>query len=91
MEPTDNTLQAGCLGNLNARWTFARRRRALGAAVAGRQRDLAAPRPAIAALDAHGMRPVTFDGLEFVEVASVTKINGRGRVQRRPGHGRSAA
>ncbi len=75
MEPTGNTLQAGCLGNLNARWSFA--------GVAGHSArpwlaDNAISRAAagIAALDAHLPRPVVFDGLEFVEVASVTTIAG---------------
>ena len=75
MEPTDNTLQGGCLGNLNARWTFH--------GVAGHSArpwlaDNAISRAAagIAALDAHPPRPVTFDGLEFIEVASVTTIAG---------------
>lgn len=75
MEPTDNTLQAGCLGNVNARWTFT--------GVAGHSArpwlaDNAISRAAvgIAALDEQPARPVTFDGLEFVEVASVTRIAG---------------
>ncbi len=75
MEPTDNAVQGGCLGNLNARWTFS--------GVAGHSArpwlaDNAISRAAagIAALDAHPPRPLTFDGLEFTEVASVTTIAG---------------
>ncbi len=75
MEPTDNTLQGGCLGNLNARWTFT--------GVAGHSArpwlaDNAISRAAagIAALDAHPPLPMTFDGLAFTEVASVTTIAG---------------
>jgi succinyl-diaminopimelate desuccinylase len=75
MEPTDCTLQAGCLGNISARWTFT--------GVAGHSArpwlaDNAIERAAagIAALAAHPANPVTFDGLEFVEVASVTQIHG---------------
>ena len=75
MEPTDCTLQAGCLGNINARWTFT--------GVAGHSArpwlaDNAIERAAagIAALAAHPANPVVFDGLEFVEVASVTRIAG---------------
>jgi succinyl-diaminopimelate desuccinylase len=75
MEPTDCTLQAGCLGNISAAWTFH--------GVAGHSArpwlaDNAIERAAagISALAAHPANPVTFDGLEFVEVASVTKIAG---------------
>ena len=39
MEPTDGELHAGCLGNINATWTFRGPLRALRAAVARRQRD----------------------------------------------------
>jgi succinyl-diaminopimelate desuccinylase len=73
MEPTDCTLQAGCLGNINARWTFA--------GVAGHSArpwlaDNAIERAAagIVALAGQPPNPVVFDGLEFVEVASVTRI-----------------
>ena len=75
MEPTDNALQGGCLGNVNATWTFT-----------GRSGHSARPwladnaithaAAAIGALHAvPGVRSV-FDGLEFVEVASVTRIAG---------------
>ncbi len=39
LEPTDCILHAGCLGNIQARVTFQRRERALGAAVDGRECD----------------------------------------------------
>jgi len=75
MEPTDCALQAGCLGNVNASWDFA--------GVAGHSArpwlaDNAIERAAagIAALAAQPPNPVTFDGLEFVEVATVTRIAG---------------
>lgn len=75
LEPTDCAVHAGCLGNVNARWTFA--------GVAGHSArpwlaDNAIERAAagIAALAAHGPHPVRFGGLEFVEVASVTRIAG---------------
>ncbi len=75
MEPTDNALHAGCLGNLNATWTFH--------GVAGHSArpwfaDNAITHAAagVTALAAHPPEPHDFDGLEFVEVASVTKIEG---------------
>ncbi len=75
LEPTDCAVHAGCLGNVNARWTFS--------GVAGHSArpwlaDNAIERAAagITALAGHGPHPVTFDGLEFVEVASVTRIAG---------------
>ena len=56
LEPTDNTIQAGCLGNLNARLVFHGDERALGAAVARRQRDHARRRGARAARVARAAR-----------------------------------
>ena len=75
MEPTDGELHAGCLGNINATWTFH-----------GRSGHSARPwlginaihRAAlgIAHLAGTGPVPVTFAGLTFHEVASVTRIAG---------------
>ena len=39
MEPTSNDLHAGCVGNVNATWTFTRPLGALGAPVGRRERD----------------------------------------------------
>lgn len=75
MEPTANALHAGCLGNLNATWTFH--------GVAGHS---ARPWTADNAV-VHAARGIgrlaeepwvtrTYDGLEFTEVCSVTKIAG---------------
>jgi succinyl-diaminopimelate desuccinylase len=76
MEPTANTLQAGCLGNINATWTFhgvaAHSARpwqgdnAITHAAAGITRLAAAAPPERRLLD----------GLEFSEVISVTRIRG---------------
>jgi succinyl-diaminopimelate desuccinylase len=75
MEPTSNELHAGCLGNVNATWTFHGRSghsarpwdgdNAIHAAAAG-----------IAALAAVAPEEHAFDGLSFYEVASVTRIAG---------------
>lgn len=75
MEPTDNALQGGCLGNINATWTFS-----------GRSGHSARPwladnaithaAAAITALHAIPAERHEFDGLAFAEVASVTKIAG---------------
>ena len=75
LEPTDCTIQAGCLGNLNARITFhgvsghsARpwtAENAIEQALAGLQ-SYAAIEP----------RPVEIGGLTFTEVASITQIHG---------------
>ena len=75
MEPTDNAIHAGCLGNVNATWTFH------GVAAHSARPwfgDNAITRAAagVTALAAHEPEPHQFDGLEFVEVASVTKIAG---------------
>lgn len=75
MEPTDCAVHAGCLGNVNATWTFHGR---AGHSARPWLADNAIERAAegITALAAHPPNPVAFDGLEFVEVASVTQIAG---------------
>jgi len=75
MEPTGNELHAGCLGNVNATWTFRGRS---GHSARPWTADNAIERAAagIVALAAQPPAPHVFDGLEFVEVASVTKIAG---------------
>ena len=75
LEPTDTTIQAGCLGNLNARITFH--------GVSGHSaRPWTAENAIEKALD--GLRayasieprPVEIGGLTFTEVASITRIEG---------------
>jgi succinyl-diaminopimelate desuccinylase len=75
LEPTDNTIQAGCLGNLNALITFH--------GVSGHSaRPWTAENAIDKALD--GLRayatieprPVEIGGLTFIEVASITQIEG---------------
>jgi succinyl-diaminopimelate desuccinylase len=75
MEPTACELHAGCLGNINATWTFRGRS---GHSARPWTADNAIERAAagVLALAAHPPLPHAFDGLEFVEVASVTKIAG---------------
>jgi succinyl-diaminopimelate desuccinylase len=75
LEPTDNTIQAGCLGNLNAKIVFH--------GVSGHSaRPWAAENAIDKALDglrayaAIEPRPVEIGGLTFTEVASVTQIQG---------------
>jgi len=75
MEPTDNQIHAGCLGNINATWTFHGRS---GHSARPWNADSAVTRAArgIARLDA--VEPIhhDFGGLQFTEVASVTRIAG---------------
>ena len=75
MEPTDNAIHAGCLGNINADWTFHGRS---GHSARPWLADNAIERAAagITALAAHGPLDVEFEGLVFREVASVTRIAG---------------
>jgi succinyl-diaminopimelate desuccinylase len=75
LEPTDNTIQAGCLGNLNARIAFH--------GVSGHSaRPWTAENAIDKALDglrAYAQiepRPVEIAGLTFMEVASITEIEG---------------
>jgi succinyl-diaminopimelate desuccinylase len=75
MEPTANELHAGCLGNVNAAWTF---HGVSGHSARPWDADNAIEHAArgIAALAEHAPEPHVFDGLEFREVASVTRISG---------------
>jgi succinyl-diaminopimelate desuccinylase len=75
MEPTDNDLQGGCLGNINATWIFTGR---AGHSARPWLADNAITHAAagVAALHAVPAEHVRFDGLEFAEVASVTRIAG---------------
>ena len=75
MEPTDNVIHAGCLGNVNADWTFHGRS---GHSARPWLADNAIERAAegISALAAHGPEDHEFEGLVFREVASVTRIAG---------------
>ncbi|HEU4978674.1 MAG TPA: succinyl-diaminopimelate desuccinylase [Solirubrobacteraceae bacterium] len=75
MEPTANALQAGCLGNINATWTF-RGRSGHSARPWLADNAIHAAGRGIAQLAAVEPRPVSFDGLTFTEVASVTEIRG---------------
>jgi succinyl-diaminopimelate desuccinylase len=75
MEPTANALQAGCLGNLNATWTF---HGVSGHSARPWLADNAIHRAAagIHALSQVAPLPVEFDGLRFTEVVSVTGVQG---------------
>ena len=75
MEPTACELHAGCLGNINATWSFHGRS---GHSARPWTADNAIEHAAagVLALAAKAPVPHAFDGLEFVEVASVTRIAG---------------
>jgi succinyl-diaminopimelate desuccinylase len=75
MEPTDNAIHAGCLGNINATWTFHGR---AGHSARPWDADNAIHRAAgaIAAFAEREPEPHEYDGLTFYEVASVTTISG---------------
>ena len=75
MEPTDGELHAGCLGNINATWTFSGRS---GHSARPWQADNAIHKAAlgIAALASAPSVPVTLHGLTFHEVVSVTRVEG---------------
>ena len=75
MEPTGNALHAGCLGNVNARWTFRGRS---GHSARPWLADNAIHRAA-AGIDALARVPAEahdLDGLVFTEVVSVTQVAG---------------
>jgi succinyl-diaminopimelate desuccinylase len=75
MEPTDNELHAGCLGNVNATWTF-HGRSGHSARPWDAENAIHRAARAIAAFAATGREEYRFDGLAFFEVASVTRIAG---------------
>jgi succinyl-diaminopimelate desuccinylase len=75
MEPTDNQLHAGCVGNMNATWTFTGRSAHSARPWDGENAIHAAAR-GIAALAEFDREEHVFDGLTFYEVASVTQIAG---------------
>ena len=75
MEPTANAIHAGCLGNINARWTFHGRS---GHSARPWLADNAIHRAAagIDALAGVAPEPHEFDGLRFTQVVSVTGVEG---------------
>ena len=75
MEPTSHALQAGCLGNVNATWTFHGRS---GHSARPWLADNAIHRAArgIAALAEVAPVEHEFDGLTYTEVVSVTMVSG---------------
>jgi succinyl-diaminopimelate desuccinylase len=75
MEPTANELHAGCVGNMNATWTFTGRSAHSARPWDGVNAIHAAAR-GIAALAGFDREEHVFDGLTFYEVASVTEIHG---------------
>jgi succinyl-diaminopimelate desuccinylase len=75
MEPTDNAIHAGCLGNINATWTF-RGRSGHSARPWDGDNAIHRAAAAIAAFARRDPEPHEFDGLTFYEVASVTRIAG---------------
>jgi succinyl-diaminopimelate desuccinylase len=75
MEPTANELHAGCVGNVNATWTF-HGRSGHSARPWDADNAIHAAARGIAALAAVDREAHVFDGLTFYEVASVTRIEG---------------
>jgi succinyl-diaminopimelate desuccinylase len=75
MEPTANELHAGCVGNMNATWTFTGRSAHSARPWDGENAIHAAAR-GIAQLAEFDREAHVFDGLTFYEVASVTEIAG---------------
>jgi succinyl-diaminopimelate desuccinylase len=75
MEPTDNAIHAGCLGNVNATWRF-HGRSGHSARPWDADNAIHAAATAIAAFARLEPEPHEFDGLVFKEVASVTRIAG---------------
>jgi len=75
LEPTDNTIQAGCLGNLNARLVFHGTSAHSARPWLGDNAIMRAVE-GLAPLASLGPTDVEIDGLVFREVLSVTQING---------------
>jgi succinyl-diaminopimelate desuccinylase len=75
MEPTAGVVQGGCLGNLNATWTFRGEAAHSARPWLGRNAIHAAAE-GIARLAAVPIVRHVFDGLEYAECVSVTRISG---------------
>jgi succinyl-diaminopimelate desuccinylase len=75
MEPTDNAIHAGCLGNINALWSF-HGRSGHSARPWEAENAIHLAAAAIAEFARHEPEDHEFDGLVFREVASVTQISG---------------
>jgi succinyl-diaminopimelate desuccinylase len=75
MEPTANTIEVGCMGNLNARLTILGRAAHSARPWLGENAIHSAIR-ALAAVAAREPRDVEIDGLTYREVVSVTTIHG---------------
>jgi len=75
MEPTDNAIHAGCLGNINATWTFSGR---AGHSARPWDGDNAIHKAARGIAQLAELEPEEheFDGLRFYEVVSATMIEG---------------
>ncbi|MEA2285102.1 MAG: succinyl-diaminopimelate desuccinylase [Solirubrobacteraceae bacterium] len=75
MEPTANTIHAGCLGNINATWAFTGRS---GHSARPWTADNAIHRAAAGIHELAQVEPQEreFDGLRFTQVVSVTRIAG---------------
>ena len=85
MEPTDGELHAGCLGNINATWTFRGPLRALGAAVGRRQRHPSRGGRNRSFAAAAEPVPSTFGGLTFTRGGVGDAGRRRDRDERDPG------
>jgi succinyl-diaminopimelate desuccinylase len=74
LEPTANGVQAGCLGNLDAAWTFTGR---AGHSARPWLADNAIDRAVAGIARLHAVEPDShlIDGLEFVQVVSVTSLH----------------
>lgn len=74
LEPTANVVQAGCLGNIDATWTFTGR---AGHSARPWLADNAIDRAmtGIGELHAHGPERETIEGLEFAQVATATTLH----------------
>lgn len=73
LEPTDNAVQAGCLGNIDATWTFAGR---AGHSARPWLADNAIDHALAGIRELHAQPPEheTIEGLEFVQVATATTL-----------------
>ena len=75
LEPTDNTIQSGCVGNLNGTLRF-RGRAAHSARPWTGDNAITRAVEGLAGLVGTPARTVEIDGLSFTEVVSVTRISG---------------
>jgi len=85
MEPTNNAVQVGCMGGIHASLTFAGKRAHSARPWQG-ENAIQAAGPLLTRLNSMEAKPVSFETVQFWEVASITTVNQSGTRNVIPDH-----